>query len=1302
MTHKKSTKETAMYSELLEPVLAKRIGGAVNITGIYYQVLYACWSILRELQNSHAIIRLEGIEDLDVNNPIITDELEYTQLKSSKNKLDAYGFWDLGVLQNFIEVYHKEPRSRFKLVYNMKITDGNLKNLFDGNLNEKSKQYWFEKLNSLPYKGIDYFRFIETISFEFASIEDITTQVLKLLYEKWNVNIGTDEQFLKSLFYNALIWSRDRKEISKNDVAVLFQNITDSFSKAPKNDAIKNDWIKQISFSNDVKDYSSYYEGKAALPIHIVQKLPVRRVYWEKKIESLLDESDAVIIKSSSGQGKSTLAWQTGYNQKNKYDIYQVQHCPDVDSANSILQFIQTRLNIGQLPLIVFDGLNSSIKSWNYIVENAANLPVKFIITTRNEDWYKYGSDVSKSNIKFIDINLSKEEAHSIYDQLQKKGKLNISECWQSVWEKVQEKGLLIEYAYLLTKGEMIQERLKYQVSTLNKTQSAAAKLEILRLVSLADSMNIKIRTHALLNHIAENIGFAQDRGEILKELVDEYSLNFENAYIGGLHPVRSNHLVSILHENLPIEDSLTSLFPLLDNIYFSDYFISAPLYLNPSSKTEFYNKLGKILSQSSFNQMVIALDGVFHLESQFYWNNNRQIYDEACETGSVELFTISSVPFNDYAVLQLDDLANTLDEMGAGFRKLSKLTKQLPRFTVNETDVYQLASSIQKHLKCRDKKIENYVGLGSLAQWFKALNLSLTLNVDIFLKIDVAYFFENINSLELNETKEIATFCLINKKEEYFKYSKKHRKDLISYLKRTTDSLTIEEKGDELHINYLLYGDDVTSANEMSVQRIQVLYTFLPVYERYCTEAIMLPFPNEEVVSFTIESSKKEMPPENIVNEFDVHLNQIWYKTILKNYESVSVYEWQKSIIEFRENALELAFSLCQYIDSLLEANSKKQQSSLQKIIKLSEHFRKIDKALKPYPTFNKKYNEDNSRIITESNINNWRSSLGNVNNQMLNIISPKEEHNRSVVLYNLKAAFLSTGDMQECFNLIVRGSFEYFDTSLLESRELELYERLYVTVQYYISQIPLNDKKAIKGAKNVAKEWWKTQINHKLQQLRMILENVSTNEDYIFYFPSKLEETDTLTYVTIGIEGFDFSSGNSLQQLSIDLVGLADFPADFYTILNIKNGVVLSGLRFKQALFKALKNELNGLLSEDILDLMPLPVFPDEKMIQTISGVSLPAQSFGNTIKDKKFQVLIELWKLKEYRNRLNKKSPIEVKWLTKVEEEITSEITKLLFNFDDSEFIKWIEGTIRNSTKLSTSIIVEQIYSVIQKVS
>jgi len=833
------------YTDLLKPILSKRTGGAVNITGIYYQVMYACLTILKEFSNeSQTVISLEGIEDVDVSKLQLTgNETEFIQLKSSKNKLNANALWELGVLQNYLEVYAKEPRSKFKLVYNMSVTEGNLKDLVEGNLKDQSKEYWLNKFSSLSYENIDYLLFLKSVSFEFVSINDITLQIKELLFEEWEVNIGTEEQFLKALFYYTLICSKERKTIVREDVSILFQEIVDSFSKAPINEALKNDWIKQVSFSNDTKDYSNYYDGKAALPIHVAQKLPVRRIPWEKKIETLLKDADVTIIKSSSGQGKSTLAWQVCYNLKSTYDIYQVQHCHDFNAANTILEFIQSRLKIGQLPLVVFDGLNSSISGWNYVVEGATGFPVKFIITTRNEDWYRYGSDVSKSNTQLIDINLSREEAKLVHDQLQKKGKVNSDDGWQTVWEKVQESGLLIEYTYLLTKGEMIQDRLKYQIADLNKTKGATAKLEILRLISLADSMNVKIRTKMLVKHIAESVGFEYDRGEVLRELSNEYFINFDDVYIAGLHPVRSNHLVEILHENLPIDDSLISLFTLLDDVYFSDYFMNAPLYLNSNNKKEFYNNQGAVLSTCSFKQMVLALDGVLHIEPQIYWEKNRQIYDEASQYGGMEIFATSTIPFINHSILQ--ELADTLKDIGNSFLKLSQLANQLPKFSIDKTDVYLLASSIQRNLKKRNLEIDTYLGFGDLTKWFKALNLSLEINPVLLSEIEIKRFFDKIESFNIDEAQEIATFYLVNTKNEYLQYLSRGRSKLISYLKKSTDSLTIVEKKGQVHINYLLYGDDVSKANEQSVQRIQTIFAFLPIYEKYCTEAIMLPFPS-------------------------------------------------------------------------------------------------------------------------------------------------------------------------------------------------------------------------------------------------------------------------------------------------------------------------------------------------------------------------------------------------------------------------------------------------------------------------
>ncbi|MCL7988304.1 dsDNA nuclease domain-containing protein [Sphingobacterium sp. lm-10] len=139
-------------TENLDNILQKRNGGATNFRGIHFQILYACYLILQELKKDAKtkFIQLEGIEDIDLHtSQTITIDSEYIQLKSSVNKMDAGTFWGLGVLQNFLEVYEKNPDSRFKLVYNMKIADGNLSTLISKRQGQPLSKYWIDKLETL-------------------------------------------------------------------------------------------------------------------------------------------------------------------------------------------------------------------------------------------------------------------------------------------------------------------------------------------------------------------------------------------------------------------------------------------------------------------------------------------------------------------------------------------------------------------------------------------------------------------------------------------------------------------------------------------------------------------------------------------------------------------------------------------------------------------------------------------------------------------------------------------------------------------------------------------------------------------------------------------------------------------------------------------------------------------------------------------------------------------------------------------------------------------------------------------------
>ncbi|WP_449399201.1 hypothetical protein [Chryseobacterium wanjuense] len=146
-----------------------------------------------------------------------------------------------------------------------------------------------------------------------------------------------------------------------------------------------------------------------------------------KKVYDSVFESDVTVVRSSSGQGKSTLAWQTGYDlkEKNNYSIYELRSCKDYNEANSIAEFLESRILIGEKPLLIIDGLNTLVESWFEIVSTTRDFPVKYLLTTRQEDWFRFGADISRINLATVDISLSMVEARELFEELKRKHKIH-------------------------------------------------------------------------------------------------------------------------------------------------------------------------------------------------------------------------------------------------------------------------------------------------------------------------------------------------------------------------------------------------------------------------------------------------------------------------------------------------------------------------------------------------------------------------------------------------------------------------------------------------------------------------------------------------------------------------------------------------------------------------------------------------------------------------------------------------------------------------------------------------------------
>ncbi|MBW8523845.1 hypothetical protein K0U91_01220 [Chryseobacterium chendengshani] len=1231
-------------TEELDNLIVKRTGGAINFRGMHFQILYSSYLILKELdQNSdEKSIRMEGIEDIDLSTSqnILIDN-EYIQVKSSINKMDAGSFWNLGVLQNFAETYMINPESQFKLVYNMEISKGNLHDLIH---NRDISEFWITKLQTLN-KNIIYEDFLLRISYEHKTSNDLFNEILVLLFKNWQINKGTEFQFLRSLFYNVFIWSQNRSTVTNNDINILFQDIKDSYSKAAVNSAVQNNWISKVSYAI-MGNYSShdFYDGKAARPVHIGLGLPVQRRIWQKTIYESLINADVTVIKSSSGQGKSTLAWQTGLNlqEKNNYTIYELRNCANVNEADSVAEFLLTRVIIGEKPLLVIDGLNSLVESWFEIVTRTRDYPVKYLLTARQEDWYRFGADLSQVKLMIVDISLSMSEAGAIFEEFKRKQKIHLDiSKWQPVWEQVRQKGLLIEYTYLLTRGEMIQERLSAQLKYLSNSKSSGAKLEMLRMISLADCLNIRLKTINLINYIKAEIGFDQDRGELLNELEKEYFLNFGGDFVEGLHPVRSQHLNDLLHKNLPIEDSLRNLFKIITDEYKQHFFSNIPILVTEQNKASLYNTLADAISEDSFDNIVLALDGIMHAEPKRYWDENKLKFDEAYKSGGIDLFAITSTPFTELNTLT--DMAEILGDQGGNFRNLATLKDELSNFQFENSDVIIFAKALNSNLQKRLLSIDSYKGLGFLIKWYNSLQLPLSLPL---IKPEI----DELTKMDFQEAKEFMLFFQLSNPLPYKDFIEENIDKIKSYLKVNTDSLNIEEKDNEIHIEYLLEDKNAKLANNLSVSKIDDIHCFLPFYKKYCTEALMLPFPSEEMISMVKQDSIKRLSPEIIGNSFEIHLNQIWNSEISKIYQESSSYHWQEKILGIRKVALEWSKSITRIIDALLEGNEKKKKTYIEELDRNRTLLNNSIISRKKYPRFDN-YSEQEIVVIDEKEINLWISSLININNQIYKIFIPDVEHERNLALINFKSIYFNLQNMQNAFRVIEKKSVAYFDSENICAEENKHYDRLYATILYYLSQIPLENKTVVSVGRKAVEEWWLHAKSATIDDLNLSLKIIERTSDYKFVYPEKITETPTLTYLTVGILDFDFSDTTNFQHLLFNLGLLRDIHYDFITIINVKDNIALNGFRLKKDLINVLDNLIDGTEDIDMTYLAPLPIAVDEETIKNLPGIYLSEKSINNDL-DKKFEILIDLWKLSECRNYLNIDSAIEMAWLKKLQ--------------------------------------------------
>lgn len=1245
MSKQKKNNKKKQTNQQVKKIEEKRTGGQIALRGFSYQLIYSCYITLKFINHDNDFIRLEGIEDVDLYKSILENdkEINHIQLKYSKGKEDA-SFFD-SIMKNYLEVYladENDSNRKFTLVYDAEIAKGNLSKLINKKLDDKSKEYWSGKIQKIRKENstwnwdkFKFEQFYSKLEFKNLKTQDLIDKINDLIIRRFEISTGNEVIFMNALFYNIFHMAQERKIITNNILKNLIQNTKDAISKGYINPAYK--WIDKIDFNCiPENDTEQYFEGKKATPSDIKNGLPIRRLNLEEQIKNSIIENKITVIKSSSGQGKTTLAWQVAYGLKEEYSIYNLNWCKDSRELQNIIEYFNSRLKLGEKLLIIIDNLNEDVQEWNKLSQQLLEkiaINYSILITTREEDWYAFAGDQSNlGKLEIIDISLDYKQAQEIYLNLKSKNKIHKSVTnWQSAWEKVEDRRLLIEYVYLLTHGEMIEDRILNQLSKITKSNNGNIKSDILRTISLADIMGIKLKCNNFISEL-KTLYQGIDLNEVMISIEKEYfiKLNESIEYIEGLHPVRSKYLFERLHEYYPVNETMVKLLNMVDDLYVSKLYSQIPNYII-DCKDDFYMKLAKVDYKKSYRYMSSAVRGLFSGAVYKYYIENKSIFDDSNQHYGLSLFLYEINPWNskEYGseVKTLTDMNKTFPD-NENIKYLLKLSKNINKHKIKESDYYiysyYLFTYIKEEVLKRDKSY-----FSELAVWFRRIDRKFNIIKDL----DLECIWDDKDIWKFEELTKLMYLFNDLEKEKYTSFIDTYKEDIFRYLRIQMEINQLYEQENNIYIKYILLPQDIKSANNESVKRIEKIGEILPIYDFYCADAIK---PNIDLLNNIKlpDDAHKKMPLRNVILPFNSDLNKLWTKSILSQYELKSIYDWQKYWIDIRKNTIEFFVLNIEILEKKLKQQSIDKNLAT-KIDKVASNIHNLLSYEIIFPLEERPFESDCKVYKPTSKIKNkYFPSFKNYLTQYTNIIIKNTSSNLyNLAIINLKTCKNELSIMQTNFNEISTQTTKYFSTTNLEIEEEMWLNRLLDLNEYYLENSP---NKFFN--RDCVRKFNEEKQNSLLEEAYEVIDKSKDIYGFDIIKPKKITYDKYFKIMPIGIRNFDIGNEESSARLIESFMGFGVTNIEYILIIiiNNENGALHNGIRISADLFREIKEycesetetgyELNNYI---------LPYEITEEHLTCFEG---DIQIVNNNINEDKIKdvdsVLLTLWEYNKYK--------------------------------------------------------------------
>jgi hypothetical protein len=1140
----------------LEELFKSRYHGAVNIRGIRYQIAY---SLLRAFDlyegDQNGSIRLEGIDDLDVNGSREVEAKgfhvgsEYVQVKTSKTDWDWGRFAESNIIENFLPVWFADPSARLLVVTNFGYA-GKLAELVESCYGQrkvpstKLKTSIYKLCQRAGFPRRDPIELIERISFERISDEQVYLRTISAIHQRFDLETGNTDLYLLVLMTKFLDFAVERKEIGRTDIEEIRLFIQENIDLGTKNPAIQNGWIERLKFNPDPQA-ADYYEGTNARPGHILAGLDAERPVWLDRIHRALERTGMCVLRTSSGQGKSTLLFRYAFEHYQPETTFIVKHLSEEAMVGPVKQAIMARRALGLPILVLIDNVRSGLRYWHNLAAELEGHKITVLVTTREEDWYRYSGQISAFNWEIVAPNLSLSEARQIHKAFKEKNRVAASvPSAEWAFEQVSERKLLIEFTYLITHGQMLAERLSDQVREMEHLKEDHAKLHVLRLVSVAQTYDASV----VIGSILKQVKFEADPDSTLASLQGEYVLCNEGR-CEGLHFIRSQHLVHLLHKVIPLEETVAELISILD-VENLEAFVRSAFLDDALNRPRLLRVLIDRCRKESLESATRIAKALYTVSETLYCRAHQTQFDEAISklgTGVTIMLCLATLPFQ--LVDTIADLQKTLPD-NPNLKLLSDVARTfIPRRWEDRVEVRFLQGIIDDVRL--DRLRTDFWALGSFLYWCRLPTLNTSRIEKLLYGTD---WTEELADADLAATADFL-YELRQFASEKYDALVSDRRAVMSRFKLLTETLLVEERGENIYIEFIVdESAESKRPNEQAWERLRDLHKLLPDYHDYCSQGLYI---NEYGLQRPVDDTHKEAEEAFLKKEIEGRRNAPYIDAVDARYATKFVYQWQEQWFNFRHDLNGWMRHLLRFFQNGSASNN------------LNEEWRELTNRLShalPLP--------DNVRQALpneDKRIKEWSTALGNFLNQLA-----QSEDDSRLMRHNLRAALQHLPNAQIAFEKVVAYTEKYFDLASLSPGEAETYEDVadVLDLRFEQPERPLLDwRRLVKDRRQRSRQEFVSAVNNALVPLEQ--------QGLVFTYPQDRLIEFPLISVCVGFEVMDFEF--LIEQMAVIVSRFESFPVEYDFLCLIPT---LEGASYTSNVWRISRDSITKVLAGEAKD--------------------------------------------------------------------------------------------------------------------